>query len=380
MNYIKYMAVLLLLVETSCTDINQFHEKYTEPGEIIYTSKPVGKITPGRNRVQLKTYYPSPSAAVETVVEWNQGENQSKLQVNPVGRLDSSVIIIENLEEKSYFFDVRNKDAFGNQSIVVQMTGTAYGDKYEKSLNNKLLTNTSLGDQDTLTLEWGSAGNGGILMELNYVDRADANQKVLLPSNTSSYSIGDWKPGSKAYFRTYYIPAPLALDTFYSRFDTLELPIPIQSILLDNKEEWSIIDFDTEEPAEGNATYPDNGKAISAIDNNLETFWHTQWSGGSPEYPHYITVDLGNQYDITGIMSHRRRGDSRGQTVIQIYTSLDGENWTDNGIYDIVNSTDEGQKVEFENPSKGRYLRYVAMNGPNFFALLAELDVYVIAP
>ncbi|MFD0865476.1 glycoside hydrolase N-terminal domain-containing protein, partial [Tessaracoccus lubricantis] len=40
---------------------------------------------------------------------------------------------------------------------------------------------------------------------------------------------------------------------------------------------------------------PTNGFVSAAIDGNPSTFWHTQWSGGSPAYPHYIVLDLGSE-------------------------------------------------------------------------------------
>ena len=36
-----------------------------------------------------------------------------------------------------------------------------------------------------------------------------------------------------------------------------------------------------------------NGLARAALDGNPNTFWHTKWSGGSDQPPHFIVVDLG---------------------------------------------------------------------------------------
>ncbi|WP_199112286.1 DUF4998 domain-containing protein [Snuella sedimenti] len=136
------------------------------------------------------------------------------------------------------------------------------------------------------------------------------------------------------------------------------------------KGSWTIVDFSTEEPAEG----APNGLASAAIDGDLSTFWHTQWNGGSPGYPHYIAFDMGAEKTIAGFEVFRRQGDGRGQTRHKFYVSLDGTNWTDLGEYDMDPNTNDGQ-VYMVTPVLARYVKYEATEGSNFFAFLAEINV-----
>ncbi|HLU94674.1 MAG TPA: DUF4998 domain-containing protein [Membranihabitans sp.] len=297
------------------------------------------------------------------------------IDVNPSGQLDSVIIEIDNLEEKSYFIDLYNVDKDGNKSVRVQTVGTAYGDRYESGLNNRLLLDIGVRGGDTLVTTWGQPPKGAVLFELNYVNKTQQPVTRIINGDQEIFMTDDWTPGSTLTYRTHYIPEPRAIDTFYTRYDTLTLPIPVVLSLLTDKSKWTITEVDSEEPAEGNADNPHNGLAIAAIDGNLGTFWHTQWQSSQPDYPHYFILDLGETYNVGAVESFRRRGNGSAQNLVQILISEDHENWMDKGTFEIDNQTDDGQLNEFE-PGPARYIRYNAQSGSSVYAMLAELEVY----
>src|SRR5690606_4321243 len=139
---------------TSCSDIHQFHDQYLDSGEYIYTTKPEVVTFPGPNRVGIKMYYPSPDTTRQTMIEWNDASDSRLIDVSPTGQVDSMMVEIDNLEEKSYFINFYNIDKHGNRSVKIQTTGTAYGDRYESGLNNRLLLDIGIEDGDTLVTTW----------------------------------------------------------------------------------------------------------------------------------------------------------------------------------------------------------------------------------
>lgn len=377
--HIQYLLFAVLISSgvlfQSCSHVNQFHEKYLEEGEYIYTTKPEVVTFPGRNRVAVKVYYPGPNSARQTLMEWNGGADSRLIDVNPSGQMDSILVEIDNLEEKSYFIELYNIDHSGNKSVKVQTTGTAYGERYESGLNNRLLLDMSIENGDTLVTTWSRGTKGAVVFEMNYLDEQGEPVTLLTDTDLEILHLGDWLPGSTMTYRTMYLPTPLTIDTFYSRYDSLELPIPVTLSLITDKSSWSILETDSEEPAEGNAENPHNGLAEAAIDGNLNTFWHTQWQSAQPDYPHYFILDLGDTYQVGAVESFRRRGNGSAQNLVQILMSEDNENWVDKGTFDIDNQTDEGQLMEFE-PGPARYIRYNALAGSSVYAMLAELEVY----
>ncbi len=368
-------TLVICLGATSCSDINQFHEKYVESGEYIYTSRPEVITYPGRHRIAVKIYYPGPNSATQTRVEWNNGMDSRVIDVNPAGALDSISFEIDNLEEKSYFLDLFNLDKAGNKSVKVQTTGTAYGNRYESTLNNRLLLNVSVQNVDTLVTTWSRGTKDAVYFEMKYQNRDGQLISSIIDADQEVFLTDDWLPGSSMIYRTHFLPSPLAIDTFYTQYDTLNLPIPVILSLITDKSNWSIVETDSEEPAEGNAENPHNGLAEAAIDGNLNTFWHTQWQSAQPDYPHYFILDLGETLRIGAVETFRRRGNGSAQNVVQILISEDNENWVDKGTFEIDNQTDDGQLKEFE-PGMARYIRYNALAGSSVFAMLAELEVY----
>ncbi|WP_235292017.1 DUF4998 domain-containing protein [Portibacter lacus] len=139
----------------------------------------------------------------------------------------------------------------------------------------------------------------------------------------------------------------------------------------------SILDLSSEENAEAQwSDYDYQGKVEAAFDGLLETFWHTQWDADQPNYPHYFTLELANEIQLSAIESFRRQGDDRGQTKFRIETSTDNVTWESQGEFDLNASSDEGQLYYFTFQPSAKYIRYTALEGPEFFAFMAEMNIY----
>jgi hypothetical protein len=163
-----------------------------------------------------------------------------------------------------------------------------------------------------------------------YTNRAgETMTKNLLPTE-NKVVIRDWLSESDMSYRSFYVPEENAIDTFATGIEKVLLPsfIEFTGEKID-KTNWEIVDFSTEEPAKGGG----NGVASAAIDGDINTFWHTQWSGGSPGYPHFFTVDMKEIVKINKIETFRRSGDARGQTRFEIHTSIDGVSYTSQGAF-----------------------------------------------
>jgi hypothetical protein len=141
---------------------------------------------------------------------------------------------------------------------------------------------------------------------------------------------------------------------------------------------WSIVDFDSQEPAEATTTFPNNGLAISAIDGNINTYWESALNPVAATFPHWFTIDLGSEKTITRFGLVRRQNVTNGATAHEFWVSNDNVTWTKVMSYNSALTTN-GEVSVFAtantNP-KGRYVKYLATAGPNAFTHLAELNIY----
>ncbi|MFC9248497.1 family 20 glycosylhydrolase [Streptomyces sp. NPDC057136] len=130
------------------------------------------------------------------------------------------------------------------------------------------------------------------------------------------------------------------------------------------------------EDTDSQETVGENGAAVNTIDGDPNTFWHTQWYGAAPDFPHHITLDLGKQHDVTGLQYTQRQNARNGRIKdYRIEVSVDGTTWTQVATGSFTEALTP-QNVEF-NAGRGRYVRLTGLDSPagNAFAGAAELNV-----
>lgn len=138
-----------------------------------------------------------------------------------------------------------------------------------------------------------------------------------------------------------------------------------------SKELWQVTGFDSEE-------VNDPGRATMAIDNDVNTIWHTRWSTGNDLYPHFIDFDLGAKYKLFEFVYLPRQDGGVNGTVrdYELYLSdIPNETGTliASGSFD---GSGAPQVVKFPDGKDGRYIRFKALSevNDNDWASAAEFD------
>jgi hypothetical protein len=111
-----------------------------------------------------------------------------------------------------------------------------------------------------------------------------------------------------------------------------------------------------------------------AIDDNPTTLWHSQYSPYQP-LPHAITVDVGDQYRVSGLI-YEPRQDNNANGNITSYTislSSDGMNFSDVAGGDWAD--DAASKTARFPDHTARYIRLTALAGHGGLASAAEINV-----
>ena len=372
-SFYKFLLIAVIVAGiSSCKDMMDFHKEYIKDGEIIYLAKVDSMVSySGKNRIQLSGYLNNAYNVNKILVYWNDKADSMIFDFAKTKDRDTLNLIIPNLAEKSYIFDVYTYNAIGNRSIKVSIAGTVYGDLYRANL----VPRTSNGfDYNGVKLDalWLTADVLERGTSIRYTTESEGVKTLFLSPDSSRITLTNRKPGTPFSFQSVYVPEKAAIDTFHTAWTTL----PVNYLAKIGKAGWSITGFDTQEPAEG----APNGLATAVIDDKLNTFWHSQWNGGNPGYPHWFSIDMGQEVSIASIEVFRRQGNNGGQTKHQFLYSNDGIIWTDYGTFGMDVNTDAGQKfscLTIPSIPKARYIKYVALQGPNFYAFLAEINVYI---
>ncbi len=143
------------------------------------------------------------------------------------------------------------------------------------------------------------------------------------------------------------------------------------------KTKWKVTSFSSQN------TEAEDERAVLAIDDNPNTFWHTLWNGGKPSHPHHLTIDFGEQLEITGF-TYLPRQDGRPEAGVigeyEFYVSRDGKDWgqaVTRGRFERINVEATGRVVILSKPVQARYLKLVSLSAPSNqpYAGAAEIGV-----
>jgi hypothetical protein len=117
---------------------------------------------------------------------------------------------------------------------------------------------------------------------------------------------------------------------------------------------------------------PNSGALTNLFDGKTNTYWYV-----TPAKEVNLTVNLGSAAsNITGIRLHSY-STSYSMTSAVVYTSLDGTNWTSQGLA-FLSTASSYQYIKFYSPiSSAQYIK-LDINGwkSGTYVIMAEFDVY----
>ena len=188
--------------------------------------------------------------------------------------------------------------------------------------------------------------------------------------------------GAMDGFKTYILPVTLASASIKinQSLKTAYYQVLAQPDFKDypdyDRAKWQIIAFSSQE---ANGEGANNGRAIFAIDGDINTYWHTQWQGASPGPPHYLVIDMGEVKAMHGVSFVGRQGDGGGKpNDVDVQISLDNVTWTDAGAFNLLNNKDlQKQFLPLTFGKDARYFKIIinsAYNGG--YTQVAELNAF----
>lgn len=148
---------------------------------------------------------------------------------------------------------------------------------------------------------------------------------------------------------------------------------PAPTVVAANKILLTVVKVDSEE------TEGENGRGTNAVDGNPNTFWHTQWSGDSPEHPHEIIIELTPPSTIKGFTYLPRQDDMDNGSIAnyEFYTSDDGKEFGQPVKKGTFGASKEKKTATFD-PVKCRFIKLKALSEVNDAAWTSAAEIGVL--
>lgn len=366
------ILVMSILSFTSCEDFMDVHKEYIEGGEIIYAPKPDSvSFIAGKGRILFnsRTYNAPNVRSID--VYWNGGLDSLIIPVELNTDYDSISVILDNMEEKSYTFNIQTTDNYGHKSLFMTDFGTSYGETYLSMLSDRRIKALSLSDKEG-TVEWYSAPNGLVRNEIRYLKNDGSQTVVKIPSTDHQAKLPDLKAGSSFEFRSLFIPEEECIDTFATAWKTSETPFPAEYKY--DRSSWEVLSVSDESTSEG-------GGMATLIDDDLSTYWQSAYEDGDAPLPHWAVIDMQTPKKISRVELYRRSGNNDTKSIDLYISDQPDENAT--GWIKIGNVLfDDGNSVSTTIPesidtSKGRYLKLVLPDSNREpYTSVAEVYIY----
>ena len=320
MRYLKHIKIILsislIAVCIGCNDMDKIHEQYLG-GEIIYSGKlDTLLVRPGMYRAQLEGYTHLLGNSNKVIIEF---ENRTE-----VFDIDNNVseiysVIIENLEEDFYEFDVTTQDQEGNVSVPQTVSGYAVGDIFVEDQSPREINDFSFESDGNYVNFFGNAESEFVIFTtLDYDNENNEVVRDTLFFEENRKRLYQYKPNGNIITTSVIQSGLDGIDSI--SLNPLNYTMPELPYSMLNKNYFRLVGMPSDNPGTYNNANPNE----YLFDNNSD------WSGddtytynsGPNSLPHHFTVDLGVNTDLRRIDIHSIDPEiesAHNPTLIQIW-------------------------------------------------------------
>lgn len=147
---------------------------------------------------------------------------QSKTVTNTIqktGGRNVIHVVINDLNEGNYIFEIIMYDKQGNASAKVSSSGKVYGPQYQSSLTHRTYSSIKRVGDD-IVLKWNPAADDLDHVEVTYQNCNGIKVIHSVSSTAVLDTLNNVPEGQVIKFRSAYLPTPSAIDTFYTDYLT----------------------------------------------------------------------------------------------------------------------------------------------------------------
>lgn len=212
--------LLLLVAINGCSKKNENYKALIKNGEIHYPGVIANTgFRAGNLRTQL-VWTPSPDPKVaKYLVYWNNKQDSMVVAAVSHNPLDTVKLLVPNLNEGTYNFEVYSVDTGNHISISTTINGVrVYGPVYLSGIFNRGYNADTPFQINPLassaTLRFNKPDSINLKTVINYTDNSGKIKSVILRPDSNTITLTNFKFGSDVTYQSSYFPLTGAIDTF----------------------------------------------------------------------------------------------------------------------------------------------------------------------
>ena len=295
-NLFLFIAITLALA-TSCGDMDSIHQDYLD-GEEVYAGKlDTLKVRPGYYRAQLEGQTQFLGNSTKIIIEYdNELEIYDIINENISDGIYS--MILPELEERSYEFNVTTQDENGNLSISQVVAGSAVGDIFISDQDPREINDFSFEDDGTYANFLSNAQSENVIFTtLDYENEFDEIVRDTLYFEENRKRLFQYKPNGNIITTSIIQSGLNGIDSI--SLNPLSYTMPELPYSRLNKNYFRLVGMPSDNPG----TYNNANPSEYLFDNNSN--WNGDdtytYNSGPSSLPNHFTVDLGVMTDLRRI-------------------------------------------------------------------------------
>lgn len=230
-----YWLLSALVCFGACKKIDSTYKEFLGPERIYVAKADSMHAYGGRNRVLLEWLLISDPKVATYKVFWNNGRDSAETQVQKTTNVDTVRLLLDQMAEGAYFFDVYAFDKEGNRSVKNTVYGKVYGTNYQHALLARGVRSVEVyDDAGTLKVNWTDPDEQFVSGQVRYKTFSGNDTTVDVKKSSESYTLLP-SVASAFEYRSVFKPEVNALDSFYSDWTVQTLPeVDITNRVLSN--------------------------------------------------------------------------------------------------------------------------------------------------
>ena len=288
-HFLKVLVLIGFFTNYSCGDMDSIHEDYLQ-GEQVYAGKlDTLNIRPGYYRAQLEGQTQFLGNSNQIIIEYD--DQTEVYDINP-DNIENGIytMILPNLEEKSYEFNVTTQDELGNLSVSQIVAGSAVGDIFVSDQDPREIDDFTFEDDGTYANFFGNAQSENVIFTIiDYENESDGISKDTLFYSDSRIKIDQYKPLGNLQTKSVVQSGLDGIDSI--ALTTLDYTMPELPYSILNKDYIRLVNMPSDNPGTYNNANPNEHLFDGDSSwNGDDTF---TYNSGPNSIPHHFTTDLG---------------------------------------------------------------------------------------